>query len=58
MHHQSNPNRPLQRCLLATAVLAAMAGQPLQAFELDTGNPDLSIRFDNTVKLSYGQRVE
>lgn len=58
MHHQSNQHRPLQRCLLATAVLAAMAGQPLQAFELDTGNPDLSIRFDNTVKLSYGQRVE
>ncbi|MDN6874828.1 Protein of unknown function [Pseudomonas citronellolis] len=58
MHDTNHPARPLRRCLLATAVLAAIAGPQAQAFELDTGNPDLSIRFDNTVKLSYGQRVE
>jgi hypothetical protein len=28
------------------------------ALEIDTGNPDLSIRFDNTVRLNYGVRVE
>lgn len=56
-----NNNRfsPLpSRSLLGCAILAAMATYPAQAFEIDTGNPDLSVRFDNTVKLSYGQRVE
>ncbi|MDM4764461.1 DUF1302 domain-containing protein [Pelomonas sp. SE-A7] len=39
---------------LALALLAATAG----AGELTTGNPDLSIRFDNTLRLNYAQRVE
>lgn len=58
MQYQSNPPRRLRRCLLATAILSAFSGTSVQAFELDTGNPDFAIRFDNTVKLSYGQRVE
>ncbi|GGO84274.1 hypothetical protein GCM10011348_30140 [Marinobacterium nitratireducens] len=48
----------LHRRLLSTAVLVAMGISSAQAFEVDTGNPDLSVRFDNTVKLNYGQRVE
>jgi hypothetical protein len=28
------------------------------AFEIETGNPDLSVRWDNTVRLNYGVRVE
>ena len=48
----------LRRGVLATAVLAAMWNMPVQAFEVDTGNPDLAIRFDNTVRLNYAQRVE
>ncbi|SDU04226.1 Protein of unknown function [Pseudomonas pohangensis] len=48
----------MRRGALATAVLAAIWNAPLQAFELDTGNPDLVVRFDNTVRLNYAQRVE
>lgn len=48
----------LRRGVLATAVLAAVWNMPVQAFEVDTGNPDLAIRFDNTVRLNYAQRVE
>jgi len=41
--------------LLAIAI--AIAG-PAAAVEIDSGNPDLSIRFDNTLRLNYAQRVE
>ena len=47
-----------RRGLLASAVLVGMGLSTAQAFELDTGNEDLSIRFDNTIKLNYAQRVE
>ena len=30
----------------------------VSAMEIDTGNPDFSIRWDNTVRLNYGIRVE
>ena len=45
---------PLGRSLVALAALAATGAQ---AFELDTGNPDLSVRFDNTVKASTMYRL-
>lgn len=48
----------LRRGALATAILAAAWNLPVQAFEVDTGNPDFAIRFDNTVRLNYAQRVE
>jgi hypothetical protein len=42
---------------LALAILAA--SMPVaQAVEIDTGNPDWSVRFDNTVKYNYGVRTE
>jgi hypothetical protein len=37
---------------------AALAGGSALAFEFDTGNPDLSIRWDNTVRYNLGMRVE
>ena len=40
---------------LAAALLAAA---PARAVELPTGNPDLSIRWDNTLRLNLGVRVE
>lgn len=58
MHHAKYQPRPLRRCLLASAILATIGSPLVQAMEIDTGNPDVSLRFDNTVKLSYGQRVE
>lgn len=42
-------------CMAAT--LALLPGGA-QAFEIETGNPDLSVRWDNTVRLNFAQRVE
>jgi Protein of unknown function (DUF1302) len=41
----------------AAAVAAALCGSAL-AFEFDTGSPDLSIRWDNTVRYNLGFRVD
>jgi hypothetical protein len=43
---------------IAAAAALALACGGAQAFEFDTGNPDLSVRWDNTVRANYGQRVE
>ncbi|HSV52997.1 MAG TPA: DUF1302 domain-containing protein [Burkholderiaceae bacterium] len=43
--------------LVATAVTLACVA-PAHAVELQTDNPDLSVRLDNTVRLNYGVRVE
>jgi len=47
-----------RRGLLASATLASLGLTPVQAIELDTGYDDLSVRFDNTFKFNYAQRVE
>ena len=43
---------------LAFAATLALGAGEASAFDIDTGNPDLAIRFDNTVRLNYGVRVE
>lgn len=43
---------------LAAAVLAAVSAGSVQAVEVNVGNPDFSVRFDNTVKYNYGVRTE
>ncbi len=48
--------RPL-RMWMRTLALLAMAG-PAQAFEFDTGNPDLAIRWDNTLRYTHARRVQ
>jgi hypothetical protein len=35
-----------------------LATPGVQAFEIDTGNPDLSLRWDTTARLNYAVRVE
>jgi hypothetical protein len=42
----------------AAAVLALLAAGTAGAIEIDTSNPDLSIRFDNTIRLNHAQRIE
>lgn len=42
-----------RRCLL----LAALGATSAQAFEVDTGNPDLKLRWDTTVKYSAAVRL-
>ena len=43
---------------IAALSLCAMACGSAAGFELDTGNDDLQVRFDNTVRYNYGQRVQ
>lgn len=47
------------RTLALHAMAAALcAAGVVHAAEIDTGNPDLVLRFDNTVKFNYGHRIE
>ncbi|MFO1270392.1 MAG: DUF1302 domain-containing protein [Rubrivivax sp.] len=55
---QAPRRRPFAFGASALAAAFALAGGPAAAFEFDTGNPDLAIRFDNTVRLNLAQRVE
>lgn len=45
-------------CLTAVAAGVLLAYGSAHAFEFDTGNPDLSVRWDNTVRLNFAHRVE
>ena len=42
---------------IGAALMAGLSGQ-VAAFQFDTGDPDLDIRFDNTVKYNVGWRTE
>jgi len=48
--------RGLSLTAIAAGVLLACGYA--QAFEIDTGNPDLAVRWDNTVRMNYGVRTE
>lgn len=58
---RGNLRKPTPRvvCALAAAVAAAV-GYPdtAGAFEIDVGDPDISARWDNTVRYNYARRVE
>ncbi|GAB2577585.1 DUF1302 domain-containing protein [Ramlibacter solisilvae] len=43
---------------VAAAAMLVVACGTAQAFEFDTGNPDLSVRWDNTVRANFATRVE
>ena len=62
-HAIARTNSPVAARLRPTALAAAVAVLALAsgtagAIEFDTGNPDLSVRWDNTVRYNYAQRVE
>jgi hypothetical protein len=49
----------LQRTVLATAIAAAVTvAGPALAFEIDTGNEDVVVRWDNTVRYNLGVRAQ
>ena len=50
----AKPNHPFALHVLAAALCAAGMAQ---ATEIATGNPDLAVRFDNTIKYNYGHRL-
>lgn len=43
---------------IAAASLMVLAAGTAQAFEIDTGNADLSVRWDNTIRANLATRVE
>jgi hypothetical protein len=43
--------------MAVAAALASFAGGAY-AFEIDTGNPDIAMRWDNTFRYNLGMRVE
>lgn len=57
---QTHKQRGLTRSLrpAAAAVAAACLSSGAWALEFETGNPDLTIRWDNTVRFNYAVRVE
>lgn len=54
--NKSHVSMPPHRSLLAVAALLACTG--VQAIEFETDNPDMKIRWDNTVKYSAAARVK
>lgn len=47
-----------QRCLAVAVAAALSGGGNALAFEFDTGNPDIEVRWDNTLRYNAAQRVE
>lgn len=52
------PRRAHGRRTLTPLLLALLAAPAAQAIEIDTGNPDWTLRWDNTVKVSLMQRLK
>ena len=52
------PFKPTAVAAAAATLTALLLPAAVSAMEFDVGNPDLAIRFDNTVRLNYGMRVE
>ena len=59
MHKQNPKIRQFKRLRpLAVAVAMLGAGTGAQAFNIDTGNEDIEMRFDNTIRYNAGIRVQ
>lgn len=59
VQHTAVSRRGIRLTAIGAALVAAFAvPQPGHALEFDTGNDDLSIRWDNTLRLNVVQRVE
>jgi len=53
-----NGPTPARPTLLTVAVAASLLSPAAWAFEIDTGNPDLTLRWDNTLRYNHAVRVE
>src|SRR4051812_3550789 len=51
----AKPKNPRALTAIAAAICALVG--TAHATEITTGNPDLAIRWDNTIKYNYGHRV-
>lgn len=54
---ENNRRQTIRLPLLAAATASALMAMSAQAFEIDTGNSDLTARWDNTVKLNLANRL-
>jgi len=52
------PGHAIAPSTLAVAAALALLAGPASAFEFETGNPDLSVRWDNTPRANLAWRVE
>lgn len=43
---------------MSALALCVMGGESARAFEIDTGNEDLKLRWDNTLRYNLGQRMD
>ena len=50
--------RAFRRRAMALAISALFGAGAAQAFEIDTGNPDISMRWDNTFRYNLGLRAQ
>ena len=61
-HHptprRAHTGRTFVRSRLASAAVLALAAGGAQAMEIETSVPDLTVRWDNTVRVNLGARVE
>ena len=61
-HHptprRAHTGRTFVRSRLASAAVLALAAGGAQAMEIETWHPDLTVRWDNTVRVNLGARVE
>ena len=62
MNRSSTPramrHRPQRLTAALIATFGALAAVPSRAIPIDTGNPDLTLRFDNEVRYNAGWRVQ
>ena len=59
MRSAGSGRAPFRRAALGVAVAAACAvSGAAVAFEIDTGNPDLALRWDNTIRYNIGMRAQ
>lgn len=55
---QSTRSPAFRRRLIPISLASLVSASGVQAFEFDTGNPDLKIRWDNTLKYNVTMRTE
>ena len=58
-HRPSDPRRALIRIVIDCALITAgVAANSANAFPIDTGNPDLALRWDNSIRYNLGVRAQ
>lgn len=57
-HRKLAPTMPYVRGRILATTFCTLGAAGAQALELDTGNPDLAVRFDNSVKASAIHRLQ